>query len=50
MPLPPICSIVSVYEATSPRLSATTRCVVERPSVFPTGRPSGLVIVRHEGS
>src|SRR5690349_10492144 len=33
IPLPPVCSMVSVYETTLPHLSAATRCVVDRPSV-----------------
>src|SRR5919199_4503305 len=42
IPLPPVCSMVRVYEATSPQRSVVTRWVVESPSVSPL---AGLLVV-----
>src|SRR6476469_3800076 len=44
IPEPPVCSIVSVYDATSPHLSAVTRWVVDRPS---RGVPCAVVPCAH---
>ena len=39
--MPPVDSIVNVYETTVPCLSATVRCVVDGPSWSFAGSPAG---------
>src|SRR5205814_10349668 len=52
MPLPPICSIVKVYETTLPKRSLTVRCVVDElngegsPGATGTGRAVGPMRAR----